>query len=74
MDERRHAARHGDDENRYLSDGDVKAIALELKAAFLKDFYMDLGKGTWAVLWRGAAAVLGVIAAYGQLKSWGVLK
>lgn len=55
-------------ENRLLSDDDVKAIADELEKRLLERFYSDLGKGVWAAIWKAGIAILIAIAAAGSIK------
>jgi hypothetical protein len=58
------------DDELKLSKGDqetVEAIALALKRQLVQDFYKELGKGAFALLWRAAFAVLLVVAAYGAM-------
>jgi len=56
-----------DDEERLLTDADVKAIAKELKAGLLRDLYLEAGKGV--VFWarRVVVLMLLVLAVYGVL-------
>lgn len=56
-----------DDEDRLLTDADVKAIARELKAGLLRDLYLEAGKGL--VFWarRVVVLLLLVLAVYGLL-------
>jgi hypothetical protein len=44
---------------RTLTDADAEAIALALKAKVMSQFYTDLGKGVWGLVWRGL--VMGMI-------------
>lgn len=61
------------DEKRTLTDDDIKALSEELAEALRErikqEFYYDLGKGIWALVWRGI--ILGIIgiAAYGAAKN-----
>lgn len=56
------------DENRNLTDEDVKAIVDQLASRWAERFYGDLGRGVWGVIWK--AIVLGLVglAAYGSIK------
>lgn len=74
VDDRRQHTRRAEDQDRTLTQADVDAIVGGLKDKLVKDFYNDLGRGTWAVLWRGLVVILGLLAAYGQLQKWGVMK
>ncbi len=56
------------DENRNLTDDDVKAIVEKMEAAVVARFYNDLGRGVWAVVWKAIVVALIGIAAYGALK------
>ncbi len=58
------------DENRNLTDGDVKAIVQQVEAAVIERFYNDLGRGVWAVVWKAIVVALIGIAAYGALKGY----
>lgn len=53
------------EEDRNLTDADVKAIAKEMK----EQFYSNLGKGVWSVVWKAIIAALIAIAYYGMNKS-----
>ncbi len=55
-------------ENRLLTDDDVKAIADALEQRIVERFYSDLGKGVWAAVWKAAIAILIAFAAAGSIK------
>lgn len=54
--------------NRNLTDADVEAIATRLKEKAIKEFYADLGKGVWAMVWRAMVMAIVAVAAYGAMK------
>ena len=58
-EERRHRA---------LTDDDVKKIVECLEDRLEQRFYINLGKGIWAFVWRAAIAGLLVLAAWGHYK------
>jgi hypothetical protein len=51
--------------HRTLTDADVEAIATALQKCIKEEFYSDLGKGFWSILWKGIMAALIMVAAYG---------
>ena len=55
------------DDDRLLTDADVKAIADELKKGLLKDFQLEVGRGViyWAK--RLAVLILLLLAVYGMI-------
>lgn len=78
MDERRrttltdedldHIVKHVNKVGVRLSDDDVNRIALALESQITKRFYMNLGKGLWAMVWKGIILFLLAMAAYGHYK------
>lgn len=56
-----------DDNDRLLTDADVKAIANELKAGLLRDLYQEAGKGMLFWVRRIAILLLLLLAIYGLL-------
>ena len=54
---------------RALTDDDVKKIVDCLEDRLEQRFYVNLGKGIWAFVWRAAIAGLLVLAAWGHYKS-----
>lgn len=56
------------EDNRLLTDDDVKAIADALEQRIVERFYSDLGRGVWAVIWKAAIAVAIALAAAGSIK------
>lgn len=50
---------------RNLTDADVEALVGALQARITKQFYADLGKGLWGMVWRGVIMGLVAIAAWG---------
>lgn len=57
-----------EDNNRRLSDEDIAALASELEKRLLTQFYHNLGKGVWGVLWKATITAVLAIAAYDYLK------
>lgn len=55
-------------DDRTLSDGDVKAIVDALEVRLTDKFYRDLGKGLWGLAFKGIVAAILFIAAYGGIK------
>lgn len=53
---------------RNLTDGDAEAIATALREKVIAEFYADLGKGVWALVWRGLLIGAIAIAAFGAAK------
>ena len=58
-EERRHQA---------LTDADIDKIVNGLEKKLEQRFYINLGKGIWAFVWRAAIAALLALAAYGHYK------
>ena len=58
-EERRHRA---------LTDDDVKKIVDCLENRLEQRFYVNLGRGIWAFVWRAAVAALLMLAAWGHYK------
>jgi len=58
------------DERRYraLTDDDVKKIVDCLEDRLEQRFYINLGRGIWAFVWRAAVAGLLALAAWGHYK------
>ncbi len=56
------------DEDRRLTDADIKALADEMEERMVNRFYRNLGSGVWGLAWK--AVVLGALflAAYGATK------
>lgn len=61
-------------EDRTLSDADVKAVADQLYARIVGDFYRDLGKGVFGYVKKVVIVILLAIAAYGAAKYSGSVK
>lgn len=57
------------DEERKITDADANAIAEAVRTQMLKQFYQDLGKGIWGLLWRAAVTIALAVAAYGSMIS-----
>jgi hypothetical protein len=49
-----------------MSDGDIEALATELK----RQFYLNLGKGVAALMWKGVVIASVAVAVYGSLKGF----
>jgi len=54
--------------DRALTDDDVKKIVDCLEDRLEQRFYINLGKGIWAFVWRASVAALLAFAAYGHYK------
>lgn len=54
------------DEDRKLTDGDIRALASELK----KQFYSNLGEGVWSMAWKAIVLAIVAVVAYGSLKGF----
>jgi hypothetical protein len=54
-------------EKRNLTDGDVEALAEALRCKVVKEFYQDLGRGVFALVWRAVVMALIAVAAYGAI-------
>lgn len=54
--------------DRSLTDDDVKKIVDCLETRLEQRFYVNLGRGIWAFVWRAAIAGLLVLAAWGHYK------
>ena len=52
-------------EDRSLTDADIEALAKALK----NEFYTNLGKGVWALVWKAIMVAVVGVAAYGTLKT-----
>lgn len=57
-----------DEAQRNLTDADAKAIAREVRNLVVEEFYQDIGKGVWGVIWRTIVAGLLLLAAWGAVK------
>lgn len=55
-------------DDRLLTDADVKAVVDALENRFVDRFYSDLGKGVWSVVWKAVIVCLIGIAAAGYIK------
>ena len=52
-----------DRRKRILTDEDAKAVAAEVREQMKQSFYNDLGRGIWALVWRGLIVAIIAIAA-----------
>ncbi len=53
---------------RNMTQADVDAIADALYDRVSSQFYKDIGKGIWSVLWK---ALLGAAVVFGAIGHWG---
>lgn len=53
---------------RTLTDGDVRALADELEGRLVRRFYINVGKGVWALVWKAIIGAIVIVSAYGALK------
>jgi hypothetical protein len=56
------------EQERNLTDDDVKAIVDQLENRWIERFYGDLGRGVWGVIWKAIVVALVGLAAYGSVK------
>lgn len=56
------------EQERSLTDDDVKAIVDQLETRWVERFYGDLGRGVWGVIWKAIVVALVGLAAYGSVK------
>jgi len=56
------------DEERKLSDEDVKALVDELERRFERRFFLNLGRGVWGFAWKIIVLCIMLIAAWGAFK------
>lgn len=49
-----------------LTDADVDRIVKKLESKLLGRFYLNIGKGVWSLLWKGAIVGLLILAAWGK--------
>ena len=56
--------RHG------LTDEEIKKIAAELESRLVSRFYLNVGKGFWALVWRGIIMLALALAVYGAFHSF----
>lgn len=57
------------DENRNLTDDDVKAIVTRLKTEIVSDFYADVGRGVWALAKKALIWAVLVLAVIGLVNN-----
>lgn len=58
------------DENRNLTDADVRAVVDEMEKRMVDRFYGDIGRGVWAIAWRVIVLALLGLASYGSIKGF----
>ena len=65
-----HAPINTDEERREraLTDDDIDALADALERTLSDRFYRNLGRGLWALVWKGIVVAAVAIAAYGSVK------
>ena len=63
VDERRHHT---------LTEADLDRIVDKLEKRLLGRFYINLGKGVWAIAWKGLVVLLLGIAAFGHFGKSGI--
>ena len=56
------------DEKRTITDADAEAIAVAFECRVERRFFLNLGKGTWAIVWRVLVGGMIALAAYGTFK------
>lgn len=55
-------------DDRTLSEGDVKAIVDALEVRLTTNFHQRLGEGVWGLAWKGALWIMLFVATYGGIK------
>lgn len=55
-------------DGRNLTDADVEALAEALEKRIVGKFYLNFGKGLWALVWKGLITLMLIVAVYG---AWG---
>ena len=58
------------EENRNLTDADVRAVVDEMEKRMVDRFYGDIGRGVWAIAWRVIVLALLGLASYGSIKEF----
>ncbi|MBN3809411.1 hypothetical protein [Paraburkholderia sp. Ac-20347] len=53
------------DDNRTLTDADVKAIAREIEAGITQRFQLNVGRGVLGMAWKAMLYALILLAVYG---------
>lgn len=53
------------DDNRTLTDADVKAIAAQIEQGITQRFQLNVGRGVLGLVWRTIIYALVAVAAYG---------
>lgn len=56
------------EEERNLTDADVKALADEMERRMVNHFYRNLGHGIWKLAWKMVVLAVVGLAAYGAVK------
>ena len=56
------------DENRNLTDADVRAVVDEMEKRMVNRFYGDIGRGVWAIAWSVIVVAMLGRASYGSIK------
>lgn len=54
--------------SRTLTDEDVQAIVEALSDRVKQEFYTDLGRGVWSLVWKAMVGALVAVAAIGAIK------
>ena len=54
---------------RTLTDADIQALTEQLREKVIREFYQDLGRGVWALVWRAVVLAMIAVAAFGAAKS-----
>lgn len=56
------------EEERNLTDADVKALADEMEERMVNRFYRNLGHGVWSLIWKVLVLAAVGLAAYGAAR------
>ncbi len=68
MSDKKGAPMPPQDDDRNMTDNDVKALADEIEIRLTNRFYNNLGRGLWGLAWKAIFLALLGVAAYGSVK------
>ncbi len=60
------------EDERNLTDADVKALSKQLADDFQTRFFGELGKGVWGIFWKALVAVMLIIVGWQVHRSGGI--
>ncbi len=58
------------DEDRGLTDADAEKVADFIWGKAKKEFYLNVGKGFFSLVWKGVILLMLGLAVYGSGKGW----